>query len=92
MWARGGREAVVAEGIVVVVWALGGAVGGWGLSSLLAFSGRGGCRGRLFVAFLLDARRQFLEDGELEERGEVGDTADGYEEALEGVRRFVVLG
>lgn len=67
--AGGGWEAVVAEGVAVVVR---------GRGSLLALAvGVGGrCRG-LFVAFFMDARREFLQDGELEEGGEVGDAADG---------------
>ncbi len=41
----------------------------------------------VFVAVLLDARREFLQDGELEEGGEVGDAAGGEEEGIEGAGR-----
>lgn len=80
VWTGGGREVVGAEGIEVV-----------GRALALALSARGGGgRGGVFVAFLLDAGGEFLQDGELEEGGEVGDAAGGEEEGFElpGRRRF----
>lgn len=80
MWTGGGREVVGAEGIGIMVRAL---------ALAISARGGGGCGGGgvVFVAFLLDARGEFLQDGELEEGGKVGDAAGGEEEGFEGAGR-----